>query len=37
VLDEARPTVSVASSRGNVAALEALFESARDGRAVAVT
>ncbi len=36
VLDEARPTVSLASSRGNVTTIETLFESARRGRPVSL-
>lgn len=35
VLDDARPTVSLASSRANVTTIETLFESARSGRPVA--
>lgn len=36
VLDEASPAVSLAHSHGNVTTIEALFESARSGRSVAL-
>lgn len=37
ILDGEEPRISLADSRGNVAALAALYESARIGRAVALT